>query len=333
MQQNDEDDDTNVETGDKVAANNKVRDKKNRLLQLSTEEAEQRRQHHLFARNATEWLSIREFETTAECIDALRETGHKIFVTDLSQQAVELTGADLQRHGKWPLPRKIALVFGTEAVGCSEDMLQAADLRVYLPLRGFADSLNLSVAAALVIHQVFMLEPGYVASMTEEEKLALRQKWYPKLASQRLLPARDKKRRRKLLSDISRAETLRIQHEQGTYMTDMQLSKIHKLPEYRQDLAALEEKAQLDASSQVVQDLIHNPPDPLSDLRRADEHRVTYAGKGIKNKHAEHWKGLAAVNGTPSERLSTAGFFRDRLAALGGNDAGGDKDDDDVANA
>ena len=33
------------------------------------------------------------------------------------------------------------------------ELLQAADERVYLPLRGFADSLNLSVAAALVLHQ------------------------------------------------------------------------------------------------------------------------------------------------------------------------------------
>ena len=292
-------------------------------MHLSAEEAEQRRQHHLFARNATEWLSIREFETSTECIQALRETGHEIYVTDLSQQAVELTTEDLQRHGRWPFPPKIALVFGTEAVGCSEDLLQAADLRVYLPLRGFADSLNLSVAAALVIHHVLMLEPSYVASMSENERHALRERWYPKLAKQRLLSSRDKKQRKKLLSDISRAETLKAQHEQGTCMTDSQLDKIGRIDDYRKQLAQLEQKAQLDASSQLVQDLIDSPPDPLSELRRADAHRVTYAGKGIKNKHAEHWKGLAAVKGVASEKMSTAGFFRDRLAALAGVDEEG----------
>ena len=41
-------------------------------------------------------------------------------------------------------------------------MLSAAELRVYLPLRGFADSLNLSVAAALVIHELFHLCPEAV---------------------------------------------------------------------------------------------------------------------------------------------------------------------------
>ena len=106
-------------------------------------------------------------------------------------------------------------------------------------------------------------------------------------------------------------------------MTETQISKIEKLAEHRQELAELEQKGQLGASSQVVQELIQNPPEPLSDLRRADAHRVTFAGKGIKNKHAEHWKGLAAVSGSQSERMSTAGYFRNRLAALGGSGGGG----------
>lgn len=251
------------EENDDERGKNTIRDKKNRLLRLTTEEAEERRQHHLFARNATEWLTIREFETTAECIKALKETGHQIYVTDLSQKAVELTPSDLQRHGRWPLPSKIAIVFGTEAVGCSEEMLNAADLRVYLPLRGFADSLNLSVAAALVMHHLLLLEPGYVASMSEEERHELRTLWYPKLARQRLLSSRDKKRRRKLLSEISRSETLKVQLDAGANMTTDQLQKIEKLETYRKELSELEQNAKFDVSGQVVEELIKNPPEPL----------------------------------------------------------------------
>ena len=212
---------------------------------------------------------MREFETTAECIQALRETQHQIYVTDLSQQAVELTTDDLQRHGRWPLPDKLAIVFGTEAVGCSQEMLQAADLRVYLPLRGFADSLNLSVAAALVIHHLLLLEPKYIASMTATEQAELRTMWFPKLARQRLLSSRDKKRRRRLLGDISRAETLRVQYQAAAgagetkMMTQDQMEKINKLESYRAELAALAEKGKFDSSSQVVQELIDNPPEPL----------------------------------------------------------------------
>ena len=46
-------------------------------------------------------------------------------------------------------PKKLALCFGTESTGATPYLLEQADKRVYLPLTGFADSLNLSVAAAL----------------------------------------------------------------------------------------------------------------------------------------------------------------------------------------
>lgn len=44
------------------------------------------------------------------------------------------------------IPERMAIVFGSETVGCSDTMLKEADKRVYLPLHGFADSLNLSVS-------------------------------------------------------------------------------------------------------------------------------------------------------------------------------------------
>ena len=310
-------DNPSMTTDDEGTANtNIVRDKKNRLLHLTTEEAEQRRQHHLFARNATEWLSIREFDTTHECILALREAEYQIYVTDLSQKAVELNPDSLNDNGRWPLPNKMAIVFGTEAVGCSEEMLNAADLRVYLPLRGFADSLNLSVATALVIHHLLLMEPSYVASMTEEERRELRKLWFPKLARQRLLSAKDKKTRRRLIASISKFETLRAQTDQGTEMTNDQKEKIGKLDAYRKELAELEQNAKFDASSQLVQDLIEKPPDPLSDLRRADAHRVTFAGKGVKKANLANWKGMVAVTGAQTKLNSTAGYFREKLAQV-----------------
>ena len=43
---------------------------------------------------------------------------------------------------------QVALVFGTESTGVSNDLLAACDRRVYVPQHGFADSLNVGVAAA-----------------------------------------------------------------------------------------------------------------------------------------------------------------------------------------
>ena len=64
-----------------------------------------------YARKASQWLTLREFATTAECIKALREEKMEIWATDLSQQAVCLDEVEA------PLPPKLAIVMGTESDG------------------------------------------------------------------------------------------------------------------------------------------------------------------------------------------------------------------------
>ena len=99
-------------------------------------------EHVAYARKASKWLTLRFFDRPEDCIAALRDLGREIWVTDLSQEAACLT------NDKCRLPDRLAVVFGTESTGASPAMLLAADRRVYLPLHGFADSLNLSVATA-----------------------------------------------------------------------------------------------------------------------------------------------------------------------------------------
>jgi tRNA G18 (ribose-2'-O)-methylase SpoU len=165
--------------------------------------APHRYEHNMFAKQATEWVTLREFATTAECVAALRQDGRTVWATDLSQHAVCLTraaleAADAAGHGathpassrdgaaRDVVPQRLAIVFGTESVGCTAEILAAADRRVYLPLRGFADSLNLSVAAALVLQQLFHLCPAAVASMPDDERHALRASWFPKVSVSRI---------------------------------------------------------------------------------------------------------------------------------------------------
>lgn len=96
------------------------------------------------------------------------------------QKTYTIITNQLQHHPK------TAIVFGTEAVGCSTEILHASNKRVYFPLRGFADSLNISAATALVVHQLFLLDPTMIGSMDEKERMALRKMWYTKLATQRI---------------------------------------------------------------------------------------------------------------------------------------------------
>jgi tRNA G18 (ribose-2'-O)-methylase SpoU len=306
-------------------------------IKLTVEEIEQRSAHRLFAQNATEWLTLREFANTTECVEALKESGHEIWATDLSQLAVPLTPESLQQVASesdgnincWPLPRKLAIVFGTEAVGCSQEILEKADLRVYLPLRGFADSLNLSVATALIVHHLFVLEPALIGSMSEPERNELRTAWFSKLARQRLLSSREKKSRRKLLSNIDNCQRLQDKLDAGVSLSNEQIVKAQKVPHYKKALRELEEAANYsqEATEKAVADLVLHPPAPLSDLRRADSHRVTFVGKNTKRFHEEHWKDMAATTKAQSVEKSTAAFFRERVASV----VAGDDDNNNTA--
>jgi tRNA(Leu) C34 or U34 (ribose-2'-O)-methylase TrmL len=134
--------------------------------------------HQGYARTACKWINTHEFGSTTACVKQLREEGFDLWVTDLGQKAVPLvTGPDAME-----LPEKLAIVFGTESTGCTKEMLDAADKRVYLPLSGFADSLNLSVAAAMVIQRLFFMKPELEGDITDDEKRELRSVWYPCLA-------------------------------------------------------------------------------------------------------------------------------------------------------
>jgi len=142
------------------------------------DDAEELRDHVAFAKMATSWLTVRNFDTTAELIAALRAEGRTIWCTDLSQHAESLGEGVVSTS---MLPDKLAICFGTELAGATVELLGASDKRVYLPLHGYADSLNLSVAGALVMQRLFQIDPSVVGSMSEEERAQLRLWFYPEM--------------------------------------------------------------------------------------------------------------------------------------------------------
>lgn len=123
-------------------------------------------------KNVMPYLTVHRHGTTSQCIEALRSTGHEIWATDLSPGAIKLDSPDLE------IPPKLAVVFGRELDGCSPEILQAADKRVFIPIYGFAESLNLSVAASLVMQSLFTKCPEARGNLTDVEKAALRERWY-----------------------------------------------------------------------------------------------------------------------------------------------------------
>jgi len=297
------------------------------VKEATISDVQDRAQHHLFAQKATEWLSIREFDTTTECIHTLREEQYTIWATDLSQVAIPLTQEDLMMHmhtssSSSPpqmIPDKLAIVFGTESVGCTQEILQKSDLRVYLPLYGYADSLNLSVAVALVLHQLFTLDPSLHGAMPEEERVHLRRKWYTKLAKQRILTSSQKQQMKRLVSKIQKLERLQAKVEtESTKYTIQQresiLMGLGELDDLRLKLQTLQYELDV-MSRQSIEDLVLHPPEPLDDMRRADEHRITYISKNMRRKNEDVWADMPAIQyvNTTSQDKSSCSLFRSRV--------------------
>lgn len=113
--------------------------------------------HASLGRGAARFLSLRQFESSDACVEALRAIqGLEIWTTDLGQGAKVLAHDALWVRDK-KLPKHVALVLGTESTGVSDAFHAQADERVYLPMNGLQDSLNVSVATALTLHTVLAL--------------------------------------------------------------------------------------------------------------------------------------------------------------------------------
>ena len=94
---------------------------------------------------AEKWMDIRTWDTTADSVAFLRDRGYRIL-------AAHVDDAEPVESYSFDVPT--AVVFGNEREGISEEMLAAADGRVMIPMTGFSQSFNISVAAALTLDRV-----------------------------------------------------------------------------------------------------------------------------------------------------------------------------------
>jgi tRNA (guanosine-2'-O-)-methyltransferase len=97
--------------------------------------------------SAAKWLTIHQFTDTEECIIALRKKYNIILTTHLSSDAKSLYSIDFKDN--------VALVFGNEHDGVSEEIRNLADGNFIIPQVGIIKSLNISVACAVTLYEAF----------------------------------------------------------------------------------------------------------------------------------------------------------------------------------
>jgi tRNA (guanosine-2'-O-)-methyltransferase len=96
---------------------------------------------------ADKWLEISVHTSISGCLKPLKEKGFKIVVTRLGGKSVPFTELDYAQP--------LALVFGSESDGISDEALAFADHVVHIPMVGMVQSLNLSVSVGVVLYEAF----------------------------------------------------------------------------------------------------------------------------------------------------------------------------------
>lgn len=126
------------------------------------------------AMGAQKWVDVYRYTDTQSCIDALRAKGYQIVATTPHKDAYYLNDFDISK--------KSAFFFGTEKEGLSEQVLTQADTYLKIPMVGFTESLNISVAVAIVLQQLTdKLRRSEVAwQLTDEERITTLIDWTKK---------------------------------------------------------------------------------------------------------------------------------------------------------
>ncbi|MDB5248139.1 MAG: methyltransferase [Segetibacter sp.] len=96
---------------------------------------------------AKKWLTIHEFTNPEVCFNELRDKYSRILTTHLGADSVGLYDIDFTES--------IALVFGNERFGVSDEARALADGNFVIPQCGIIQSLNISVACAITVYEAY----------------------------------------------------------------------------------------------------------------------------------------------------------------------------------
>ncbi len=97
--------------------------------------------------SASMWVRKTKHSSIRECYDALRTDGFTVCATHLGKEAVSLYDFDMTG--------RVALVFGNEHRGVSQEAADLADVNFRIPMVGMIESLNISVACAVTLYEAF----------------------------------------------------------------------------------------------------------------------------------------------------------------------------------
>ncbi len=104
---------------------------------------------HKTALGATETVHWGYYEQTTEAINELKERGFKVYAIEQTEGSISL--ADFKKIVPHVCEEPMAFVFGNEVDGVDQEVIKQCDGVIEIPQWGMKHSLNISVAAAIVL--------------------------------------------------------------------------------------------------------------------------------------------------------------------------------------
>lgn len=114
--------------------------------------------------SANKWLDFTIFRSTKDCIKELKKQHYAIIISALTDQSVSLRDYEFNEE-------KIALFVGNEHRGVSDEALHNADVVLKIPMLGFVQSLNVSVATAILLWDITQKKKQTSLTQIEKKKL------------------------------------------------------------------------------------------------------------------------------------------------------------------
>ena len=122
-------------------------------------------------KGAETWVQVEKMPNNLDSLKEIKSRGYRILAVSPEKNAIMLPDYEVKEP--------IALVFGTELEGVSDEILDFADETLAIPMFGFTKSFNVSVAAAICMYELKqkLMKSGIEYQLSDEKLLELKIRW------------------------------------------------------------------------------------------------------------------------------------------------------------
>lgn len=99
---------------------------------------------------SNKWVFVKHFDTTAECIAHLRKNLYTVAVTSSHEKGME----NIDLYEGIFTQKRLAIWFGNESKGVSEEAVKSADMCIQIPMGGIVESLNLGTSTGIILSYI-----------------------------------------------------------------------------------------------------------------------------------------------------------------------------------